>query len=107
MDDRPIWFAPGAAGRILSVPWPQQLNDIPAIVARKDSAAQSADVIVDNFDEILELAADEALVMGGAATRCGSRTRASSRGISSQGRQRAADRLVRAGTLRRAYTLGW
>ena len=52
-------------GRILSVPCPQQLNDIPAIVARKDSATRSADVIVDNLDGLREQAADEPLVMGG------------------------------------------
>jgi allantoinase len=64
MDDQPVWFATRGGGRLLSVPYPQELNDIPSIVARKDSAAQFADMIVDNFDEMLEQAADAPLVMG-------------------------------------------
>ena len=37
-------------GRILSVPYPQELNDIPQIVARKREGAEFADMIVDAFD---------------------------------------------------------
>ncbi|KAF0132425.1 MAG: polysaccharide deacetylase, partial [Xanthobacteraceae bacterium] len=51
-DDQPVWFATRDGGRILSVPYPQELNDIPAIVARKDSASQFADMIIDQFDEM-------------------------------------------------------
>ena len=64
MDDQPIWFSTRGGGRILAVPYPQEVNDIPAIVARKDSASQFADMIVDNFDEMLEQAAQGPLVMG-------------------------------------------
>jgi len=64
MDDQPIWFSTRGAGRILAVPYPQELNDIPAIVARKDSASQFADMIVDNFDEMLRQADSGPLVMG-------------------------------------------
>ena len=32
MDDQPIWMATRSGGRILSVPYPQELNDIPALV---------------------------------------------------------------------------
>lgn len=53
MDDQPLWFACRGAKRILAVPYPQEMNDIPAIVARKDSPAQFADMIVDGFDEML------------------------------------------------------
>jgi peptidoglycan/xylan/chitin deacetylase (PgdA/CDA1 family) len=63
MDDQPVWLKT-RGGRILSVPYPQEVNDIPAIVARKDSAAQFADMIVDNFDEMLDQAAEAPLVMG-------------------------------------------
>jgi peptidoglycan/xylan/chitin deacetylase (PgdA/CDA1 family) len=63
MDDQPIWMQT-TAGRLLSIPYPQEINDIPAIVARKDSAAQFADMIVDNFDEMLEQSAAQPLVMG-------------------------------------------
>ena len=58
------WFSTRAGGRILAVPYPQEVNDIPSIVARKDSAEQFADMIVDNFTEMLEQAIDTPLVMG-------------------------------------------
>jgi hypothetical protein len=64
MDDQPIWFATRGGGRILSVPYPQELNDIPAIVGRKHSADHFADMIVQNFDEMLEQAQSGPLVMG-------------------------------------------
>ena len=62
-DDQPIWFKT-RRGRILSVPYPQEVNDIPAIVARKVSAAEFADMIVDNFDEMLEQSTRQPLVYG-------------------------------------------
>jgi peptidoglycan/xylan/chitin deacetylase (PgdA/CDA1 family) len=63
MDDQPVWLKT-RTGRILSVPYPQELNDIPSIVGRKDTAADFADMIVDQFDEMLEQAAAGPLVMG-------------------------------------------
>ncbi|CAA2107862.1 Peptidoglycan deacetylase [Methylobacterium bullatum] len=63
-DDQPVWFATRDGGRILSVPYPQELNDIPAIVARKDSARDFAAMIVDAFDEMLEQSREAPLVMG-------------------------------------------
>ncbi|MCX7340988.1 MAG: polysaccharide deacetylase family protein [Hyphomicrobiales bacterium] len=62
-DDQPIWMR-SRAGRLLAVPYPQEINDIPSIVARKDSAAQFADMIIDNFDEMLVQAEQGPLVMG-------------------------------------------
>src|SRR6185436_2635163 len=64
MDDQPIWFRCRGGRRILAVPYPQELNDIPAIVARKENGADFADMIVDQFDEMLELADKRPLVMG-------------------------------------------
>jgi allantoinase len=64
MDDQPVWLSTRNGGRILALPYPQEVNDIPSIVARKDSAAQFADMIVDNFDEMLRQAVDAPLVMG-------------------------------------------
>jgi len=63
-DDQPVWFRTRSGGRILSVPYPQELNDIPAIVARKVGASEFADMIVDNFDEMLEQSRYQPLVMG-------------------------------------------
>lgn len=64
MDDQPVWFGTRGGGRILSVPYPQELNDIPAIIGRKHSAGQFADMIVDNFDEMLDQSSNGPLVMG-------------------------------------------
>ncbi|MCC0805755.1 polysaccharide deacetylase family protein [Methylobacterium sp. W2] len=63
-DDQPVWFSTRDGGRILSVPYPQELNDIPAIVARKDSARDFAAMIVDAFDEMLVQSRQAPLVMG-------------------------------------------
>ncbi|MFD0933577.1 polysaccharide deacetylase family protein [Methylobacterium trifolii] len=63
-DDQPVWFSTRGGGRILSVPYPQELNDIPAIVARKDTGRQFAEAIVDAFDEMREQSRDAPLVMG-------------------------------------------
>ena len=63
MDDQPVWFRT-RRGRILSVPYPQELNDIPMIVARRIEGAVFADMIIDQFDEMLEQSREAPLVMG-------------------------------------------
>ncbi|MDP5348308.1 MAG: polysaccharide deacetylase, partial [Paracoccaceae bacterium] len=63
MDDQPVWMRT-RQGRILSIPYPQEVNDIPSIVARKDGAGYFADMIIDNFDEMLEQSRSKPLVMG-------------------------------------------
>ena len=63
MDDQPVWMQT-SAGRLLAIPYPQEVHDIPSIVARKDSAAQFADMIIDSFDEMLVQSAAQPLVMG-------------------------------------------
>jgi allantoinase len=63
-DDQPVWFRT-RGGHILSIPYPQELNDSNAIVARRMGAEAFAEMIVDNFDEMLEqAAAGPPLVMG-------------------------------------------
>jgi peptidoglycan/xylan/chitin deacetylase (PgdA/CDA1 family) len=64
MDDQPVWFRCRNGGKIMAVPYPQEINDIPAIAARKENASDFADMIVDQFDEMLELSAERPLVMG-------------------------------------------
>ncbi|MDJ0387029.1 polysaccharide deacetylase family protein [Roseomonas sp. E05] len=51
-DDQPIWLRT-RAGRLLAVPYPQEVNDIPAIAVRKDSAEQFAAMIMADFEERL------------------------------------------------------
>lgn len=63
MDDQPIWFRT-RTGRILAVPYPQEVNDVPAIMARKMNADAFADMIVDSFDEMLDQSREAPLVMG-------------------------------------------
>jgi len=63
-DDAPIWMRT-RAGRLLAIPYPQEVNDIPAIVARKDGAEQFADMIVDDLEErLLQVADGKPQVMG-------------------------------------------
>jgi peptidoglycan/xylan/chitin deacetylase (PgdA/CDA1 family) len=63
MDDQPVWMRT-AHGPLLSIPYPQEANDIPSIVARKDGAEAFADILRENFDEMLEQSAGQPLVMG-------------------------------------------
>lgn len=55
-DDQPVWMKTRSGGRILSVPYSQEINDIPAIIARQASASDFAGMIIDQFDEMLEQA---------------------------------------------------
>ena len=62
MDDQPVWLNT-RGGRILSVPYPQEINDSAAIIGRRIEAEEFADMIVDQFDEMLMQSADQPLVM--------------------------------------------
>jgi allantoinase len=62
-DDQPIWLRT-RRGRLLAVPYPQELNDSTAIVARRTDAETFARMIIANFDEMRDQAADAPLVMG-------------------------------------------
>lgn len=64
LDDQPTPLAT-RAGTLLAVPYPQELNDSNAIVARRHSAAEFADMIVAQYDEMRAQAArTPGLVMG-------------------------------------------
>lgn len=60
-DDRPIELAT-RAGPLIAVPYPQEANDANAIVVRRMSAEDFADIVVDQFDEMLRQADGTALV---------------------------------------------
>ncbi|MEM6491463.1 MAG: polysaccharide deacetylase family protein, partial [Pseudomonadota bacterium] len=62
-DDQPVWMTT-RGGRILSVPYPQELNDIPQIIGRKREGADFADMILDAFEVMLAESARRPLVMG-------------------------------------------
>lgn len=63
-DDQPTRMATRGGPGLWSVPYPQELNDIPMIVARRMDARDFARMIVDQFDEMLEQARAQPLVMG-------------------------------------------
>ena len=66
-DDQPTAMTT-RTGRLWAVPYPQELNDIPMIVGRQMDAKDFAQVIIDQFDEMLEQAhrpvEPQGLVMG-------------------------------------------
>jgi peptidoglycan/xylan/chitin deacetylase (PgdA/CDA1 family) len=64
IDDQPVWLRTRGDGRILSVPYPQELNDSAAIIGRHVDAHAFSTMIVDQFDEMLEQSRAQPLVMG-------------------------------------------
>lgn len=63
MDDQPVWLQT-RQGRLLSVPYPQELNDSAAIIGRQVSASEFSQMVIDQFDEMLEQSRAQPLVMG-------------------------------------------
>ncbi len=63
-DDQPIKFATRDGHGLWSIPYPQEVNDIPMIVARQMDGKDFAQMIIDNFDEMLEQSREQPLVMG-------------------------------------------
>lgn len=61
VDDQPIWMAT-RAGPILSVPYSVELNDSPAMVFRHHTARDFADMLTDQFEQMLEQSARRPLV---------------------------------------------
>ena len=62
-DDQPTQLAT-RAGPLWSIPYPQEVNDVPMIVARAMSGNDFADLVVDHFDEMLAQSETGPLVMG-------------------------------------------
>jgi len=62
-DDQPIWLRT-RSGPILSVPYPQEINDITAVAFRHVGAAEFANMIMDQFDEMAEQSERQSLVCG-------------------------------------------
>jgi peptidoglycan/xylan/chitin deacetylase (PgdA/CDA1 family) len=63
MDDQPVWLRT-RGGHILSLPYPQEINDSAAIMVRQVSAADFADMVIDQFDELLSQSRGQPLCMG-------------------------------------------
>lgn len=62
-DDQPVWLST-RSGPILSVPYPIELNDAPSQLNRQDSPALFAEMVIDQFEEMLEQSRANPLVMG-------------------------------------------
>jgi hypothetical protein len=63
-DDQPTALRTRSGRDLWAVPYPQELNDIPMIVARGMDARDFFDVVLDNFQEMLAQSAAAPLVMG-------------------------------------------
>lgn len=66
-DEQPVWFdtnTQNGTGRILSVPYPQELNDVPQIMGRRRAASEFADMIVSAFELHQRECAARPVVMG-------------------------------------------
>ena len=63
MDDQPVWLST-RKGHILSLPYPQEINDSAAIMGRQVGAAEFADMVIDQFDELLMQSRGQPLCMG-------------------------------------------
>lgn len=62
MDDQPVWMRT-KHGPILSVPYPIELNDSQVVIHRKQDASDFCDMIVGQFDEMIEQCERHPLVM--------------------------------------------
>jgi peptidoglycan/xylan/chitin deacetylase (PgdA/CDA1 family) len=56
-DDAPVWMTT-RGGPLLAMPYPQEVNDIPAVVARKDGGDAFARMVVADFEERLRQTRD-------------------------------------------------
>jgi peptidoglycan/xylan/chitin deacetylase (PgdA/CDA1 family) len=62
VDDQPIWMKT-RSGPILSVPYPMELNDMGTNVLRDHTGQEFAQMVTDQFDEMLDQSVKQPLVM--------------------------------------------
>ena len=63
-DDQPIPMQTRSGKTLWSIPYPQEINDIPMIISRQMDGKDFAQMIIDQFDEMLEQSKQQPLVMG-------------------------------------------
>lgn len=63
-DDQPIVMHTRSGQRLWSIPYPQEVNDIPMIIGRQMEGKAFAELIIDHFEEMLQQARRQPLVMG-------------------------------------------
>ena len=64
IDDQPVRFRTRSGKALWCIPYPQEVNDIPMIVARQMDGNDFADLVIDNFDEMVAQSKAQPLVMG-------------------------------------------
>ena len=62
-DDQPFWMRT-RSGPLLSVPYPIEVNDSPTMLSRMQSATDFGQLVLDQFDTMLELSRKQPLVCG-------------------------------------------
>ncbi len=62
LDDQPAWLET-THGKLLAIPYALELNDSSTMIGRQASARDFAEMIVDEFDELLDAAEAQPLVM--------------------------------------------
>ena len=62
-DDQPVWMTT-RAGHLLSVPYPIEINDTPAMLSRRHTASDFSEMVIDQFEEMLEQSRTQPLVCG-------------------------------------------
>jgi peptidoglycan/xylan/chitin deacetylase (PgdA/CDA1 family) len=63
-DDQPTRMHTRGGKALWSVPYPQELNDIPMVMGRHLDGCAFADMVIDNLDEMLVQSQQQSLVMG-------------------------------------------
>jgi len=63
-DDQPILMNTRSGQTLWSIPYPQEVNDIPMVIGRQMDGKDFADLIIDNFDEMRLQSVQQPLVMG-------------------------------------------
>jgi allantoinase len=63
-DDQPTRMRTRSGTDLWAIPYPQEVNDIPAVIARLMTGKDFADMIVDQYEEMLRQSARQPLVMG-------------------------------------------
>lgn len=62
-DDQPFWMTT-RAGPLMSVPYPIEINDSPVMLSRQQPATDFCQMVIDQFEEMLELSERQSLVFG-------------------------------------------
>jgi peptidoglycan/xylan/chitin deacetylase (PgdA/CDA1 family) len=61
-DDQPVWLATRGGGRILAIPYARPSNDLPVLHGAAQTPRQFAELLIDQFDEMLGQSASAPLV---------------------------------------------